>query len=271
MRAIRRRISEEGPLMARDFEQRASPNSGWWDWKPAKIALEQMFMEGDLMVVGRQGFQKIYDLTERVLPAAIDTNPPDIHEQARYFIDTTIRAHGFAALKSFTYLRKGKTLRDSVKEQLNQRVLDKELKEAFLPCGTHVFTDTGLATRKRVGEEVVILSPFDNCVIQRERCRRIFDFDYQIECYLPADKRKYGYFSLPLLFADQFVGRMDCKAERKKGVLNIKSLHMHSNASETVYRGLASSLREYAEFNHCADINIQCNTASGKRLAAYVL
>jgi len=122
MRNVLKRIETEGPLLARDFKDTKSTNTGWWDWKPAKQALEQLFMQGELMVVSRKGFQKRYDLTDRVLPKNIDTRTPDTEEEARYLVDTTIRAHGFANLKSFTYLRKGKALRAAVKEYVASKV-----------------------------------------------------------------------------------------------------------------------------------------------------
>ncbi|MEM7256144.1 MAG: crosslink repair DNA glycosylase YcaQ family protein [Pseudomonadota bacterium] len=267
MRRICQRIAVEGPLMARDFEDTPRSKSGWWDWKPTKQALEQLFMEGDLMVVGRQGFQKIYDLTERALPPALNTTLPDLHEQAAYLIDTTIRAHGFATLKSFTYLRKGKAIREGVKEQLHQLVADGRLTETSLPCGTPVFADTHLASKKRVSDEVAILSPFDNSVIQRERGKKVFDFDYQIECYVPAAKRQFGYFCLPLLYGDQFVGRMDCKADRKENVLRVKALHTPAKQSAAFFQALANALEQYADFNQCEHMAIECGTASAKRLA----
>jgi len=122
LRSVYRRIETEGALKARDFVDTQTTNTGWWDWKPAKQAVEKLFMQGDLMVVGREGFQKRYDLTERVLPSGVNTQSPDIAEQAQYLIDTTLRAHGFANLKSFTYLRKGKALRVAVKECIDSYV-----------------------------------------------------------------------------------------------------------------------------------------------------
>ena len=199
MRQILQRIKTEGPLMARDFEDPPRGANGWWEWKPAKQALEQLFIQGDLMVVERQGFQKKYDLMERALPPQIDTRCPTLEEQARYFVDVTLRAHGFAAIKSYTYLRKGAELRKVVKEVLEQDVTEKRLLKSALPCGTTVYCDLQMTSRKQINDRVVLLSPFDNVVIQRERCRRIFGFDYQIECYVPKAKRQFGYFCLPCL------------------------------------------------------------------------
>ncbi len=257
MKQICRRIEAEGPLMARDFADPVGGQKGWWDWKPAKQALEQLFIQGDLMITGRQGFQKKYDLMERALPAGVDSQCPDIIEQARFFVDMTIKAHGFAAIKSYTYLRKGAEIRKSVKDILHQQVLDGTLLQSEMRCGTVVYCDPQMLSRKRPANRVVLLSPFDNCVIQRERCRRIFGFDYQIECYVPAAKRQYGYFCLPILYKDKFVGRADCKANRKTGVLEVVSLYLTCDIDEQLITQLAIALYSFMKFNKCTEISLQ--------------
>ena len=249
IRSCYRRIKAEGPLRARDFADTKTSGSGWWDWKPAKQAIEQLFMQGDLMVVGREGFQKRYDLTERVLPEGTDTSTPDVAAEAQYLIDTTLRAHGFASLKSFTYLRKGKALRIAVKECLESYLDHGSVVLVQSPSGDEFYCAPGLIDiNKRSGTGVHLLSPFDNLVIQRERCRQIFEFDYQIECYVPAAKRKYGYFCLPLLYKDKLVGRIDCKAERKTGVLQVQYLQ-HEATDDGFFQALAEALKRFMKFN----------------------
>ena len=270
MRQILQRIKTEGPLMARDFEDPPRGANGWWEWKPAKQALEQLFIQGDLMVVERQGFQKKYDLMERALPPQIDTKCPTLEEQARYFVDVTLRAHGFAALKSYTYLRKGAELRKVVKEVLEQDVTEKRLLKSALPCGTTVYCDLQMTSRKQINDRVVLLSPFDNMVIQRERCRRIFGFDYQIECYVPKAKRQFGYFCLPVLYKDRLIGRVDCKADRQTFVLHVVALYLEERLSECVLRKLADALYEFMQFNQCGRIMVKKVNPSGvqKKLVA---
>lgn len=256
MKQICQRIDAEGPLMARDFADPAGGQKGWWEWKPAKQALEQLFIQGDLMIVGRQGFQKQYDLMERALPGDVDSRCPDIIEQAQYFVDVTLKAHGFAAIKSYTYLRKGADIRKAVKEILEQSVLDDKLLKSELPCGTVVYCDPQMLSRKRPIDRVVLLSPFDNCVIQRERCRRIFGFDYQIECYVPEAERQFGYFCLPILYKDKFIGRVDCKADRKTKVLKVVSLYLTCDFDEQLITQMAKALNDFMEFNMCIEINL---------------
>jgi len=267
MKEIYRRIEVEGPLMARDFKDPTTRKGGWWEWKPAKQALEQLFIEGDLMVVGREGFQKRYDIAERALPPQVNTESPTLHEYAQHLIELTLRAHGFAHKRSFTYLRKGMDLRDEVNQCLQSAVDEGRLLMEVLPDGDAVYIKPeALEINPSLDKKVRLLSPFDNCVIQRQRCRSVFDFEFQIECYVPAPKRQYGYFCLPILYKDKFLGRVDSKADRKKKILNVLSLNLETNttAGDKTHSGgrkiniddaflsqLAGTLRRFMVFNHC--------------------
>lgn len=275
LREILRRIENEGPLRARDFEDTRRDKSGWWDWKPAKQALEQLFMQGELMVSRREGFQKVYDLPERVLPDWVDTRAPELCEFAGYLIDTTLRAHGFATAPSMTYLRKGQALREAVQIDLGARVDAGKLVSVKLPRHGVIYIEPELLERRapRSVAQVRILSPFDNSVIQRSRMRDIFDFDYQIECYVPQAKRQFGYFCLPLLYRDGFVGRIDCKAHRERRCLELKSLHLEKPVDEAFVAALDQALDRFAEFNQCEQVELRCERAAGllgerRRLAA---
>jgi uncharacterized protein YcaQ len=262
-RQILERVTVEGPLRARDFEDTREGKKEWWDWKPAKQALEQLFMQGELMVTGREGFQKVYDLPERVLPDWVDTCHPDMAEFADYLIDTTLRAHGFASPKSMTYLRKGKALRDAINTQLAERVDAGLLTTLKLKRGDLVFINPELLETRapRSQAQVRILSPFDNAVIQRHRGRDIFGFDYQIECYVPEPKREFGYFCLPILYRDGFVGRLDCKAHRSSKKLEIKSLHLEHRIDSEFAEALNQALVSFSRFNACDEIHLTCTNA----------
>lgn len=258
IRYILQRIRDEGPLRARDFEDTRSGKKEWWDWKPAKRALEQLFMQGELMVSHREGFQKVYELRERVLPDWVDTREPGLVDQADHLIDSTLRAHGFATQKSMTYLRKSKVLRDAISEQLQARLDAKQLSSLTLVNNIIVYVDAELldsnTPRSRAG--VRILSPFDNAVIQRERGRDIFNFDFQIECYVPEAKRQFGYFCLPVLYRDALVGRIDCKAHRKEKRLEIKSVHIEQPVDNEFHSSFLKALELFACFNGCVQFDL---------------
>ena len=258
IRHILKRIREEGPLRARDFEDTRTGKKEWWDWKPAKRALEQLFMQGELMTSHREGFQKVYDLRERILPDWVDTQEPSLLEYADYLIDSTLRAHGFATQKAMTYLRKGKELRDAVSTQLAARVDAKQLIQLDFEENTSLYIVPELleSRTKRSGSRVRILSPFDNSVIQRERGRDIFNFDYQIECYVPEKKRKFGYFCLPLLYSDSLVGRIDCKVHRKSKRLEIRSIHIEKEVDNAFQKSFLQELDLFSTFNNCEEIDL---------------
>lgn len=255
-RDILQRITNEGPLRARDFEDTRQGKKEWWDWKPAKQALEQLFMQGELMVSGREGFQKVYDLPERVLPDWVNSSQPTMAGFASHLIDTTLRAHGFATQKSITYLRKGQALRDAVNQELQDRVSEGLLITVKLSDTSLVYINPELLETRapRAQSQVSILSPFDNAVIQRQRGRDIFGYDYQIECYVPAPKRQYGYFCLPILYRDSLVGRIDCKVHRKQKLFEIKSVHLEKPVDEAFADAFDQALVAFSAFNGCEEI-----------------
>ena len=212
------RIRSDGPIRSRDVETNSKKSAGWWDWKPAKKALEQMYMEGDLMVSNRESFQKTYDLTERVLPSNVNLQMPSMEEFATHIVDRQLRCHGFVSLKGLTYQRRNAELRKAVKALVNERLAQRTLEQMQLSSGEVFILETGAlkCALPRLTSRMLIISPFDNSVIQRERLKALFQFDYQIECYVSAAKRQYGYFCLPLLYRNEFIGRMDCKNPSKK-------------------------------------------------------
>lgn len=253
------RIRSDGPLRSRDVDSGASKRAGWWDWKPAKKALEQLYMQGDLMVSDREGFQKVYDLAERVLPADVNTQMPTLEEFANHIVDQQLRCHGLVSLKGLTYLRRNAALRGAVKVLIEERVVHGHLQQVDTR-GEVYFLPAGALERRlpRAVDRLQILSPFDNSVIQRDRLKTLFDYDYQIECYVPAGKRQFGYFCLPLLYRDEFIGRMDCKAHRKTGELEIKSLHIESGEADesSVIASFVEALPSFCQFQQCSTVSL---------------
>jgi uncharacterized protein len=252
------RIKAEGPLQSKDFENRKR-KPGMWNWKPSKRALEQLFQEGRLMVARRRGFQKVYDLTERVLPAGTDVTLPSKAEFAEYLVLSAVRAQGLVTHKEICYLRKG--LDADVGKAVKRLCAD----ERIIPVSvggweSEYFAWPGKPEKiKPVPQNAVhILSPFDNSVIQRRRLLTFFNFDFMIECYLPEKKRKFGYFCLPVLYGDRFVARFDPKADRAEKTFYLKNFHLEKGfqPDETFALAFAEKLRAYAEFCGCDKIKI---------------
>lgn len=254
------RIRSEGPLRSRDVATKTKKQAGWWDWKPAKKALEQLYMQGDLMVNDRERFQKSYDLTERVLPSDVNSQMPSIEECAMHMLDQQLRCHGIISLKGLTYQRRNADLRKAMKVLVNERLGQRTLEQVRVSSGDVFILEKGALERRipRLNNRLLILSPFDNSVIQRERLKAIFQFNYQIECYVPAAKRQYGYFSLPLLFRGEFIGRMDCKAHRKTNHLEVKSLHVepHNFEEDLITTALVTAIRKFSQFQNCDTVSL---------------
>lgn len=222
------RVRKEGAMRAREFENTANKStSDWGGGKPAKRSLEQLFMEGELMVVGREGFQKIYDLSERVLPAGVDTSMPSTDQHLDHLIHSYLRANGIATGGQMSYLLKG--MKPLIEKRCRELCEDRRLQQVELNQIVY-YAEYDIDERLKLPsshKKMKILSPFDNLLIQRERMSQIFSYEYQIECYVPAAKRKFGYFCLPILLGQNFVGRLDAKVERKTQELHIKRLYLN--------------------------------------------
>jgi uncharacterized protein YcaQ len=266
MSELLERISIDGPLKSRDLENNTVKRGLWWDWKPAKKALEQLYMQGDLMVSTREGFQKSYDLTERVLPGHVKTNMPSVEEFAIHMLDQQLRCHGLVSLKGITYLRKNTALRHAVKQLVALRLADKTLEQVELSNKDVFLVEAGALEHRlvNINKKMQIISPFDNSVIQRDRLKSLFEYDYKIECYVPAAKRQYGYFCLPLLYRARFVGRIDCKAHRKDKHLEIKALffNRHTSASNNYFdmdeliSAFVIALPNFMRFQQCHSVSL---------------
>jgi uncharacterized protein YcaQ len=248
-------IANEGPKKSSDFKHKRKTNNAWWDWKPAKVALEQLYMQGQLMVQKRQGFQKVYDLTENVLPAQTSTSIPTINEYCRHLIKRYLFTQGIGRAENIAYLRKG--LKSKVQESLEHMFDEGKLEKVYVNNQEFYALSERLALlNKRLQRKVHILSPFDNLVIQRKRLKELFDYEYQIECYVPAAKRKFGYFCLPILYGNELVGRIDCKAHRKERVLKVNAVFQESGIinNDKYQLELNQALNEFAAFNQCDEV-----------------
>lgn len=251
-------IRTEGPKKARDFETETKKAGSWWNWKPTKIALERLFLQGDLMICERNGIEKTYDIAERVLPENIDLTIPSPIEYAEYLVKTYLRAYGFTTIKQITHLKTSKTLRKTVNEVLDSMLAEKSVQKINIDGLPAIYIQSDLAekTLPTSDSKIRILSPFDNAIIHRERIKQLFDFDYRIECYTPKEKRQYGYFCLPILFGGRFIGRVDCKAHRKEKEFEIIHLHIEDQNTkvESWVNAFAETIKQFAAFNGCASI-----------------
>ena len=261
---VYRRVQTEGPLSGSDFEHKRSERGPWWDWKPAKQALEMLLDRGKLMVTARDNFRRVYDLTERVVPSGTDTSEPAKDEVARHFARRALATHGIATVAEVRKMFGNRGAKTALAELVESgevvvlRVPGEEEKSYALP----EMLDQLPA---RLGSGVLLLSPFDNLTIDRDRLVRLFDFDYKIECYTPAAKRRYGYFTLPILWKGKLVGRLDPKAERKTKRFIVRNVVLEPTCGQqgAVAAGLAKALSEFAKFNGCEEIRVERTEPSG--------
>lgn len=225
-------VRANGGARSSDFERTDGQKGSWWNWKDEKVALEYLFYAGELMVRKRHNFQRIYDLRERVLAnveSLPDVSQAEAHDQ---FVLNTIQALGVTKAEWIAdYFRLSKTDTKAALKRLAQqgRLMTVEVEGWNVPAYIHP------ANRKNVeaaakGEiprsKTTFLSPFDPLVWDRARTLDLFGFDYKIEVYTPAPKRKYGYFTLPILYNNALIGRLDPKAHRKEGIFEVKALHL---------------------------------------------
>lgn len=250
------RIQEEGPLTSRDFANLSSSRpTGWWDWKPAKKALEHLFMEGRLMVSSRKGFDKAYDLTERVLPSSVDTSFPSPAEHAKHLIMKAAIAHGLVRINEIAYQRS--SMKKLIEIECKKLLDDGELEELKVEGATLPYLALAKEWKKSLQQpienEFHILSPFDNQVIQRKRLKELFGFEYTIECYVPENKRQFGYFCLPILKGGTFLGRIDAKADRKEKLLLAYNLYPEKGqgSKSAIWGDSQEILHQFAKFNGC--------------------
>ena len=264
MRHVLRRIKAEGPLQSKDFDVPKKGVGTWYEWKPTKIALQLLFMEGRIMIAERQGFQKVFDLTERVLPEGTDTRKPTEKGFYTYLVDRAVDAHGIIAEEEIRYLRKGST-------QPVQRVLKEKLRTKELIKVTVSGLEKTYYTRPPMLEAALpdpsnkrlhLLNPFDNLVIQRNRLSDLFGFEYLIECYVPEAKRRWGYYTLPLLYGHTFVGRLDPKVNRKTKTLTIQQIWFEEGfiPDDAFWLAFAQQIRGFARFCACRRIALKAVT-----------
>lgn len=267
------RVQREGPLRSADFERSdGRKGNGWWDWKEEKMALEALFNAGTLMVRERRGFQRLYDLTTRVRADA-EAPVPSLEEARRALILRAAGALGVARgdwLAEYLFLGQPKTpIVRAVREmarvgELEEVSIEGWAEPAYALPGWLAQHDPA----HPVEGQTTLLSPFDPVVWNRDRLAELFSFDYRIECYTPEARRQYGYFSLPILHNGEMVGRLDPKAHRKAGVMEIKSLHLEPGIKPTadLVAGLRDVLGRFASWHGTPEVTVAgSNPASLKR------
>ncbi|AMW79353.1 hypothetical protein AMD27_10885 [Acinetobacter sp. TGL-Y2] len=255
MQEILARAKSEGEIKSRDFVAKNEKSAHtWWKSSLVRNSIEQLYMQGDLMVFKRSGSEKHYALTEDFLPSDVDLTKPSLDEYARYLYDTVKRSHGVFTWKQLVHLKTGAELKKTMQKVIDEQIDANLIQQMNLASGESVYVDVeGIEQIPNIQKVVKVLSPFDNLVIHRDRLMVLFNFDYRLECYVKPEKRKYGYFSLPILYGTDFVAKIDCKAHRAQGILEILNFHLQTVIQHKAdfIELLTVELQRFAEFNHC--------------------
>jgi len=245
--AILARIRDEGPMAASDFEHGRS-RSGWWEWGATKHALEWLFWAGHVTTATRRGsFERVYDLTERVIPPAILALPtPTPADSQRNLVAHAARALGIATAGDLRdYFRlKPEPARAAIEALVEDGTLLPVAVEGWRqPAYLHAE-----ARRPRRVQTQALLAPFDPLIWERARTERLFGFRYRIEIYTPADKRVHGYYVLPFLMDEALVARVDLKADRQSGRLLGRGTHFEPGAPPEARERLIDELASMADW-----------------------
>jgi uncharacterized protein YcaQ len=238
---VLRKIRDEGPIVAGDLAQRVGPKGTWWDWDDGKIALEHLFHTGTVAAVRRPNdFARVYDLAERVLPPEILAQPtPSEREARKELLVRAAKHHGVATFEDLTdyHRQRNPPCRPLVDELVEEgRLVPVAVQGWSKPAFLHPET----VIPRRVAARA-LLSPFDPVVWNRDRAERLFGFEYRIEIYVPAPKRRHGYYVLPFLLGDELVARVDLKADRAASALIVQGAFGEPGIDE---RYVASELAE---------------------------
>jgi uncharacterized protein YcaQ len=261
-------VKERGPLRVAEIESVQPRKAGWWEWSDVKVAIEWLFWSGQVTSARRLGFERHYDLPERVLPPDVIAHAtPAEADAVRALVDRAGRALGIATERDLRdYFRIGPAL---------VRTAVAELVESGALRHVHVEGWSKPAYLHRDARDAVIdpgrtalLSPFDSLVWCRERTERLFGMRYRIEIYTPADKRVHGYYVLPFLLGDALVARVDLKADRQARVLRVQAAHAEPKAPRSTASSLAGELAAMAAWLGLSGVVIEKRGDLARKLAS---
>ena len=240
-------VRERGPIAASELSEKRPRRSGpWWDWSDSKRAIEWLFWSGEVTAARRRRFERLYDLPERVLPrAALEAPTPEPADAQRELLRIASRSLGIAAERDLRdYFR---LPADEAKARIAELVEAGDL----IPVEVEGWGRTpGYLTRgariPRTVDAAALIGPFDSLLWERSRVLRIFGFEFRLEIYVPAPKRRHGYYVLPFLLGDRLVARVDLKADRAAGVLRARAVHFEPGAPAEAAEALEAELATMA-------------------------
>jgi uncharacterized protein YcaQ len=277
LRRARAAVEANGPMGSADFEGRRPSGGGWWSWRPVQHALHHLWMTGALAVHSRRHFQKRFDLLERALPGAVGLEAVTPEEFQRWHLERSLHAMGAATPTDLTgYLTFPRFQTGARRAALcamlgRGEVVEIEVagtRAPWLALARDLPALARAARRRAPSRGTTLLSPFDSLLWYRDRVARLFDFDYRIEVYTPGPERVHGYYTLPILHDGSLIGRVDAKAHRAEGRLEVRHVHFEPCLAkagpaaeprvdrDAALAGLAGALRSLATFVGATDVTL---------------
>ena len=255
---VRQRVRDQGPVMARELTETRAPGVGvWWGWGPSKTALEYLWRTGEFAICGRVNFQKVYDLSERVIPEPYHGHHPSETEYIDWACQTALDRLGCATPSELAAFWGNFDLADAkawCQRQASQSIREVlvESADGSAPRQAYARHDIENLLREQPAPtpRVRFISPFDPVIRDRKRALRLFNFDYRFEAFVPAPQRQYGYYVLPILERDRFIGRIDLKCDRKTSTLIVNDIWFEQGVRQSKKRNeqIAHELERYRVF-----------------------
>jgi uncharacterized protein YcaQ len=273
MHGVLEHVRAHGPVRSADFGRRGHGSAQWWGWKPEKRALEYLLTAGELMVARRDGFQRVYDLRERVHPGWCDDMLEPREAAEKQLVLRAVHALGIARVRWIAdYYRMD---RRRTQQLVHELVADGELLEVPVAGWDDVavvhpaqldLLDAASSGRLEA-THTTLLSPFDPVVWDRVRVQQLFDFDYRLECYIPAPKRRFGYYVLPVLRRGALIGRLDARADRRTGEFEVKAVYLEDgvDADDAMVHDVAQCIHEAAAWHGTSTVRVTRSRPAGLR------
>lgn len=277
------RVRNEGGLKVSKFESEGHQEGSWWNWRPAKVALEFLFSQGELMIAGREKFQRVYDLTKRVLPKWVNTSEPSVEERDRFWVERGAKSLGVCSARQagdYTWMKVTKSrphvetlIKNGILLPIKGRLADGQTADLVIHRDNLSMLEQA-ADGAFKAERTTFLSPFDNLFWASKRDEMLWGFHRVLEAYIPGPKRVYGYYCLQILHKDRLVGRFDPKLERKTGTLILRALYLEPGVklSERLVSDIAAAMRDFMSFHEAKELVIERSEPAvfGKKLIASI-
>jgi uncharacterized protein YcaQ len=266
-----KRIKDHGAQRARDFEDPRDSKGLWWDWKPAKSALEHLFSRGDLLIANRIRFERVYDLTERVLPDWVDQSKPSETDTALHVLERSARALGIctpAQVADYCHDYGRNQARLYIEQLIEEEVLipvqvaqDSGGSLEMVVHKEYLESLNAAADGDLEAERTTFLSPFDSLFYPARRDEQLWSFRQVLEAYKPAEKRIWGYYCLPILYRDQLVGRLDPRLDRKRGRLHLEKIFLEPGVqpADELMNNIKNVLKDFMDFHNANDVVIEAS------------